>query len=85
MSPQNPNLVTLKGSPEVNTTRLSVLAKSQILNWAHAQGAITSVAKLNDPRSILLHLDQGQLSLQTLWAQDGRNLHSSGPFPGCGR
>nr|KAF6484206.1 endoglin [Rousettus aegyptiacus] len=58
----NPNLVTLKGSPEVNTTRLSVFAKSQILNWAHAQGAITSVAKLNDPRSILLHLDQAPRS-----------------------
>lgn len=80
MSPQNPSLVTFKESSDINNTHLPVYTESQLLNWAYTKGAVTSVAKLKDPSSILLRLDQGQRSLQTLQAQDWRNPHSSGPF-----
>ncbi|XP_011362548.1 endoglin [Pteropus vampyrus] len=58
----NSSLVTLRESPEVNGTHLPVFTESQVLNWAYTKGAITSVAKLNDPRNILLRLDQAPRS-----------------------
>ncbi|ELK07222.1 Endoglin [Pteropus alecto] len=54
----NSSLVTLRESPEVNDTHLPVFTESQVLNWAYTKGAITSVAKLNDPRNILLRLER---------------------------
>ncbi|KAF6124118.1 endoglin [Phyllostomus discolor] len=35
----------------------NITTKNQFLSWAGARGAIASVAELNDPQSILLHLD----------------------------
>lgn len=45
-------------SPGVDSIHLpNITTKSQFLNWAGTRGAITSVAELNDPRNIFLHLD----------------------------
>ncbi|XP_024418215.2 endoglin [Desmodus rotundus] len=47
----------------VNNIHLSnVTTKSQFLNWAVTRGAIASVAELNDPQNIFLHLDQAPRS-----------------------
>lgn len=55
-------MVIFQGHPGINTTKLPPLTtKSQLLNWADTKGPIASVAELNDPESILLRLDQGQL------------------------
>lgn len=70
MSSQNPKLI-FQGHPGVNTTELpSFTTKSQLLAWADTKGSIASIAELNDPQSILLRLDQGQLPQQPFWTQD---------------
>ena len=71
MSPQNPNLVIFQEPTEVNSTQLPHFAtKGELLNWADTKGPITSAAELNNPQSILLRLDQGQLPQQPLWVRD---------------
>ncbi|KAM5332137.1 endoglin [Glossophaga mutica] len=45
-------------SPGVDSIHLlNITTKSQFLNWADTRGAIASVAELNDPQNIVLHLD----------------------------
>lgn len=67
---QNPTLI-FQGHPGVNTTQLPPFTtQDQFLDWAKTKGPIVSVAELNDPQSVLLRLDQGQLPLQPLGTQD---------------
>nr|XP_031533444.1 endoglin isoform X1 [Vicugna pacos] len=55
----NPNLIFFQEPPGVNTTQLpSFTTKSQLLKWADTEGPIASAAELNEPKSILLRLDQ---------------------------
>uniref|UniRef100_A0A8C6QYV9 Endoglin n=1 Tax=Nannospalax galili TaxID=1026970 RepID=A0A8C6QYV9_NANGA len=55
----NPNLVIFQEYPGFNVTQLPhFTTKSQILDWAATKGAITSVAVLNDPKSVILRLGQ---------------------------
>lgn len=54
----NSSLAIFKGS-KVNMTPLpSLTSKKQILDWAATKGAITSIAALDDPKSIVLRLGQ---------------------------
>lgn len=71
ISPQNPNLVIFQEPAKVNTTQLPPFTtKGELLNWADTKGPVTSAAELNNPQSILLRLDQGQLPQQPLWVRD---------------
>lgn len=81
MSPQGPSHVYHE-FPGVNSVHLpNITTKDQFLSWADTRGAVASVAELNDPQDIFLHLDPGQLPRQLLRAQ---GLTSSGPSHGCG-
>lgn len=54
----NSSLAIFKGS-KVNVTPLpSLTSKEQILEWAATKGSITSIAALDDPKSIVLRLGQ---------------------------
>lgn len=54
----NSSLAVFKG-PKVNITPLpSLTSKKQILDWAATKGTIISTATLDDPKSIVLRLDQ---------------------------
>lgn len=53
------SLVIFQGQPRVNITVLpSLTSRKQILDWAATKGAITSIAALDDPQSIVLQLGQ---------------------------
>lgn len=53
-----PNHVFFHKTPGVDSMHLSnITTKNQFLNWAGARGAVASVAELNDPQNIFLHLD----------------------------
>lgn len=53
------SLVIFQGQPRVNITLLpSLTSRKQILDWAATKGAITSIAALDDPQSIVLQLGQ---------------------------
>lgn len=55
----NPSLVIIQEQPRVNITPLpSLNSKKQILDWAATKDAITSIAALDDPQSIVLRLGQ---------------------------
>lgn len=55
----NSSLVTIQGQPRVKLTPLpSLTSKKQILDWAATKGGITSIATLDDPKSIVLRLGQ---------------------------
>ncbi|XP_005346101.1 endoglin [Microtus ochrogaster] len=55
----SPNLTTFSKEPEVSTTALSsVMSKKQILEWVAKKSAITSIATLDNPKSIVLQLGQ---------------------------
>lgn len=55
----SPNLTTFSKEPEVSTTVLSsVMSKKQILEWVAKKSAITSIATLDNPKSIVLQLGQ---------------------------
>ncbi|ERE71220.1 endoglin [Cricetulus griseus] len=65
----DPNLITLTEKPEVSTTVLppteasatlpsSPTSRKQILDWAAKKSAVTSMATLVDPKSIVLRLGQ---------------------------
>lgn len=44
--------------PGVNSVHLpNITTKDQFLSWADTRGAVASVAELNDPQNIFLHLD----------------------------
>ncbi|KAK7802724.1 hypothetical protein U0070_007167 [Myodes glareolus] len=60
----NPNLTTFSKKPEVSTTALSsLMSKKQILEWVAKKSAITSVATLVNPQSIVLQLGQDPKAL----------------------
>ncbi|XP_054582735.1 endoglin [Eptesicus fuscus] len=65
--------------------------KSQLLTWAGSKGAITSVAKLSDPKNILLRLDQAPRSPSSCSLQPNMDMghrlewgpHTEGSVRGC--
>ncbi|XP_077001867.1 endoglin [Tamandua tetradactyla] len=74
----NPTLVLFQASPGVNVTQLPPLTtETQLLDWAATKGPIASFAKLEDPRSILLRLGQGEETEAGGLAQG----HSAAPSP----
>ncbi|XP_037351234.1 endoglin [Talpa occidentalis] len=57
----NPKLVIFQDPSSINITELPPLtSKSEFLHWAASRGPVVSVAELNDPRIILIRLDQAQ-------------------------
>lgn len=71
MSLQDSKLVFLQEAPKAVITELPPsTTKNQLFLWANTKGSIISAAELDNPQSILLRLDQGQLPPQPLWAQD---------------
>ncbi|XP_066223169.1 endoglin isoform X1 [Saccopteryx leptura] len=87
----SPNRV-FQEPPGVNTTQLPAFTtQSQLLNWAGTKGAIASVAELNDPKSILLHLDQAPRSPSSCSPQPNMDMghtlewrpHAEASVRGC--
>ncbi|KAM5259056.1 endoglin isoform 2-T2 [Hipposideros larvatus] len=59
----DPSMVIFQKTSGFNITHLSnFTTKIQVLNWARTRGAITSIAELNDPQHVFLHLDQAPRS-----------------------
>ncbi|CAO2597903.1 Eng [Lemmus lemmus] len=59
-----PNLTVFSKEPEVSTTELSSdMSKKQILEWVAKKSAITSIATLVNPKSIVLQLGQAPKAL----------------------
>lgn len=59
----DPRKVYFEKPSGFNITHLSdFTTKIQVLNWAHTRGTITSIAELNDPQNVFLHLDQAPRS-----------------------